>query len=124
MICCTGAHLLPATGKLKKLPTMARAVNTPARASRLVREESDDKVVCVINKHSLRKKYPSFIKRMEGTKSKKEEMRGHLCQINTWYESLRWHYPNQVKGRNGITLPLSRFSPTPLLNMNFVHGLL
>ena len=50
---------------------------------------------------------------MEGTKSKKEEMRGHLCQINTWYESLRWHYPNQVKGRNGITLPLSRFSPAP-----------
>lgn len=46
IICCTGAHLLPATGKLKKLPTMARAVNTPARASRLVREESDDKVVC------------------------------------------------------------------------------
>lgn len=40
-------------------------------------------------------------------------MRGHLCQINTWYESLRWHYPNQVKGRNGITLPLSRFSPAP-----------
>ena len=46
-------------------------------------------------------------------KIKKEEMRGHLCQINTWYESLRWHYPNQVKGRNGITLPLSRFSPAP-----------
>ena len=40
-------------------------------------------------------------------------MRGHLCQINTWYESLRWHYPNQVKGRNGITFPLSRFSPAP-----------
>ena len=76
MICCTGAHLLPATGKLKKLPTMARAVNTPARASRLVREESDDKVVCVINKHSLRKKYPSFIKRMEGTKSKKRRDAG------------------------------------------------
>ena len=69
--------LLPATGKLKKLPTMARAVNTPARASRLVREESDDKVVCVINKHSFHKKNtPSFIKRMEGTKSKKRRDAG------------------------------------------------
>ena len=60
-----GAHLLPATGKLKKLPTMARAVNTPARASRLVREESDDKVVCVINKHSFHKKIP-FIHKADG----------------------------------------------------------
>ena len=65
IICCTGAHLLPATGKLKKLPTMARAVNTPARASRLVREESDDQVVCVINKHSFHKKIP-FIHKADG----------------------------------------------------------
>ena len=46
-------------------------------------------------------------------------MRGHLCQINTWYESLRWHYPNQVKGRNGITLPLSQFSPAPPVYKKF-----
>ena len=60
----------------KKLPTMARAVNTPARASRLVREESDDKVVCVINKHSFHKKIPFIHKRMEGTKSKKRRDAG------------------------------------------------
>ena len=32
-ICCTGAHLLPATGTLIKLPTIASAVRTPASAS-------------------------------------------------------------------------------------------
>ena len=61
---------------------------------------------------------------MEGILVKKEEMWGHLCQINTWYESFRWHYPNQVKGRNGITLPLSWFSPAPLFIKNFVQSLL
>lgn len=32
-ICCTGAHLLPATGKLNKLPATATATRTPAIAS-------------------------------------------------------------------------------------------
>src|SRR5574344_741007 len=32
-ICCTGAHLLPNTGKEKRLPTTATAHRTPATAS-------------------------------------------------------------------------------------------
>ena len=35
-ICCTGAHLLPATGILIRLPITATAVNTPASANFVV----------------------------------------------------------------------------------------
>ena len=33
IICCTGAHLLPAIGMLIRLPSTASAINTPAKAS-------------------------------------------------------------------------------------------
>ena len=36
-MCCTGAHLLPNTGKEKVLPTTATAVRTLARASFLIK---------------------------------------------------------------------------------------
>jgi hypothetical protein len=35
-MCCMGAHLLPATGKLIKLPATATATSTPAMASFLI----------------------------------------------------------------------------------------
>ena len=35
-MCCTGAHLLPATGKLIKLPATATATSTPAMAIFLI----------------------------------------------------------------------------------------
>ncbi len=44
---------------------------------------------------------------------KKKVRRASSLIIASRYVPLRWHYPNQVMGRSGITLPLSRFSPAP-----------
>ena len=76
-ICCTGAHLLPATGKLIKLPTTARAVNTPASAiffvERLVFMDNFllSVVRCLIRKNPHLNGDPALSRI-------KKEMRGHL----------------------------------------------